>query len=426
MNIHVVTAGESLFSVALRYGVPLEQLVFDNGIAASAELLTGQSLLIRFPLESYAVRSGDTLRSIARKTGLSLRELLAKNPNLAGEDNLSGGELLTLRLAHEPTHALAVLGYAPPDMPAGLLRSVLPYLTCLATAAHRVTEMGELLAPADEAMLAAAGELGVSGILHLSALDERGRFPDDGTALMLADESLQGKLIGQIGKALYRKGYRGIDVDLGCIYPEDARRYADFIRRLSSIFNPFGIPMTVALAEKTGRNGEESHSGGHDYAALGAAANSVLLMTSERGYRYGPPRPLAPLPQVQALLDDALTQIPAEKIFMELPNFGGDWTLPFVSGLSRVRSLGNAEALRLAQQHTAEIFYDETSSSPYFTYTAADGSAHIVHFEDARSMEAKLALAIRRGLYGVGCRNLMRPSAQNWRLLASLSRIHPA
>ena len=425
MNIHVARAGESLFSVALRYGVPLEQLVFDNGIAASAELLAGQSLLIRFPLESYAVRSGDTLRSIARKTGLSLRELLAKNPGCAGEDNLSGGELLTLHVAHEPTHELAVLGYAPPDMPAGCLRSILPYLTGLATAAHRVTETGELLAPADEPVLAAAEELGVSGILHLSACDERGRFPQDGTALMLADESLQGKLIGQIGKALYRKGYRGIDVDLGCIYPEDARCSADFIRRLSSTFNPFGIPVTVALAAKTGGSGETSHCGRHDDAALGAAANSVLLMTSERGCRHGPPMPLAPLPQVQAALDDALSRIPAEKILMELPDFGCDWTLPFVSGVSSVRGVGSAEALRLAQQHSVEIFFDETSSSPYFTYTAADGSAHIVHFEDARSMAAKLALAIGRGLYGVGCRNLMRSSAQNWRLLASLTRIRP-
>jgi len=283
-----------------------------------------------------------------------------------------------------------------------------------------------LLAPADESLLAMAGELGVSTVLHLSTTDEDGRFQSDRAALVLADESLQSRLVAQIGQALYRKGYRGIDVDFEYVYPEDARRYADFIRRLTSTFNPFGIPVTVALAPKTDDNQPGLLYEGHDYAALGAAANSVLLMTYEWGYTHGPPMPVAPLPQVRAVVDYALTRIPTEKIRMGIPNYGYDWALPFVSGVSRATGIGNAEAVQLARSHGAEIFFDEASSSPFFTYTAADGSAHIVHFEDARSMAAKLTLALERGLYGVGYWDLMRPFPQNWRVLASLSRMLPS
>jgi len=426
MKIHVVTAGESLFSIALQHGVPLEQLVFDNGITTACTLVVGQTLVVRFPLETYTVRSGDTLHTIARKTGLSLRDLLAKNPGLAGEDALTVGQVLTLRFEAEPLGSLAVLGYAYPDIAPALLRSTLPHLTCLAPFTHRVTGEGTLLAPADESMLAMAGELGVSAVLHLSTTDEDGRFQSDRAALVLADESLQSRLIAQIGQALYCKGYRGIDVDFEYVYPEDARRYADFIRRLTSTFNPFGIPVTVALAPKTDDNQPGLLYEGHDYAALGAAANSVLLMTYEWGYTHGPPMPVAPLPQVRAVVDYALTRIPAEKIRMGIPNYGYDWALPFVSGVSRATGIGNAEAVQLARSHGAEIFFDEASSSPFFTYTAADGSAHIVHFEDARSMAAKLTLALERGLYGVGYWDLMRPFPQNWRVLASLSRMLPS
>ena len=426
MQIHVVTAGESLFSIALRYGVPLEQLILDNGINPAVDLVVGQTIVLRFPLETYTVRSGDTLDSIARKTGLSLRVLLANNPALAGADSLTVGQLLTLRFENEPTASLAVVGYAYPPIATGLLRSTLPYLTGLAPFTHRVTAEGGLVAPADEILRTMAGELGLASVLQLSATDEDGRFQSDRAALILADEALQSKLIAQIGQTLYRKGYCAIDVDFEYVYPEDARRYADFIRRLTTIFNPFGIPVTVALAPKTADDQSGLLYEGHDYGALGAAANSVLLMTYEWGYTYGPPRPVAPLPEVQAVVDYALTRIPAEKIRMGIPNYGYDWTLPFVSGVSRATSVGNTEAVSIARQHGAEILFDETSQSPFFTYTADDGNPHIVHFEDARSVEAKLSLAIDRKLYGVNYWNLMRPFPQNWRVLAGLSRIRPS
>ena len=50
----------------------------------------------------------------------------------------------------------------------------------------------------------------------------------------------------------------------------------------------------------------------HNYRALGEIADSVLLMTYEWGYTYGPPMAVAPLPNVRAVLDYAVTEIPAE------------------------------------------------------------------------------------------------------------------
>lgn len=44
-------------------------------------------------------------------------------------------------------------------------------------------------------------------------------------------------------------------------------------------------------------------------------------------------------------------------------------------------------------------------------------------FEDARSIQAKLALVPEYGLDGVGYWNLNRPFPQNWRVLNALYRI---
>ena len=62
------------------------------------------------------------------------------------------------------------------------------------------------------------------------------------------------------------------------------------------------------------------------------------------------------------------------------------------------------------------VQYDETAQSPFFTYRSA-GSEHVVWVEDVRSVQAKLKVASKNGLLGLGYWNLMRPFAQNWSLL---------
>ena len=158
----------------------------------------------------------------------------------------------------------------------------------------------------------------------------------------------------------------------------------------------------------------------HDYAALGAAADYVLLMTYEWGYTYGPPMAVAPLPNVRRVLDYAVTEIPPEKICLGIPNYGYDWPLPYRQGETQAQSLSNQEAVAAAVAYGAAIQYDETAQSPWFRYTAADGAIHEVWFEDARSISEKLRLIRLYGLHGAGYWNLDRPFPQGWTVLNAL------
>lgn len=126
---------------------------------------------------------------------------------------------------------------------------------------------------------------------------------------------------------------------------------------------------------------------------------------------------VAPLPQVRRVLEYGVTEIPAEKIFMGMPNYGYIWTLPHVPGTSRATSIGNQEAVRIAATYGARILYDETAQSPHFSYRNA-GVLHEVWFEDVRSILAKSELLDELALLGFGYWNIMRPFAQNWLLLA--------
>ena len=113
----------------------------------------------------------------------------------------------------------------------------------------------------------------------------------------------------------------------------------------------------------------------------------------------------------------SLTIIPPEKIFLGIPNYGYDWTLPYVKGESRADSISNVEAIQIAALNGAEIQYDQVSQSPWFRYTDDMGRVHEVWFEDVRSIQQKFNLIVEKNLRGAGYWNLMRPFQQNWSLL---------
>ena len=423
MKIHVVQAGESVWSIASDYGVDPDRLAADNEVPPSGALAVGQTLVVRFPRQVHVVRSGETLTSIAAAYGTSVRTLWRKNWPLGGSEQIYPGQVLVISDCSEPLGTAVSHGYAYPHIDSGLLHAQLPYLSTLAPFSYGLTADGRLHAPEDAALLAAARQYGVQPVMSLSSLTEDGEFSTERAALVLTDSAVQDELILEVFQVLRAKGYRGLDVDFEYLPASLAQPYAAFLHRLHRLLRSRGLFLWTALAPKTSASQTGILYEGHDYAAIGAAVDGALLMTYEWGYAQGPPMAVAPLPSVRAVLDYAVTAIPPEKLLLGIPNYGYDWPLPFVSGTTRARSLSNQQAIALAVEQGAEIFYDETAQSPYFHYTDNAGTAHAVWFEDARSLDAKLRLIQEYGLMGAGFWNLMRPFSQTWLVLDSLYQI---
>lgn len=426
MVIHVVQRGENLYSIANQYGIPFSQIQNDNQLPDSSRLVIGQTLVIRFPLQVHTVQFGQTLQSIAQQYGLSIRQLQRNNPILSGGTTIYPGQTLVIKYRQQPESTLSVNGYAYPFIDRSLLQSTLPFLTYLTPFTYGITDEGDLVTLNDEELITAANTSDVSPLMHLSTLTEEGGFSNELASLVLNNSEIQNRLINNIVTTIRQKGYRGLDVDFEFVFARDAGPYAAFIRNLTQTLNPLGYPVIVALAPKTSATQQGLLYEGHDYAALGAAANEVLLMTYEWGYAYSPPMAVAPLPSVRSVVEYALTEIPPEKIWLGIPNYGYDWPLPFVQGQTRATSISNRYAVQLALRYNAEIQYDELAQTPWFQYQDEQGTSHEVWFEDARSIRAKLALIPEYGLRGAGYWNLMRPFPQNWIVLTSLYNIRDA
>ena len=421
MFIHVVRPGETLYSVAAQYDLEPALLAGPNGLGVDAQLVVGETLVVREPRVVHTVVSGDTVWSVARRYGTDARTLYRNNFSLGGQSILQPGQLLVVEYGDEARlGSIGVNAYAYPYIDAALLDAALPYLTYLTPFTYGIDAAGGLLPLNDAALLGAAARYRVAPLMHLSTLTEAGNFSNERSSLLLRSPDLQEKLIRDVVETMQQKNFYGLDVDFEFVFPNERELYADFVRKLRERLNPMGWPVVVALAPKTRADQPGLLYEAHDYALLGEAANAVLLMTYEWGYTYGPPMAVAPLPQVRAVLDYAVRVIEPRKIFLGVPLYGYDWPLPYVRGTTRAESLSPQHAVELALRYRAEILYDEQAQSPYFYYTSRTGQQHTVWFEDARSMDAKLRLIAEYGLQGAGYWNLMRAMPQNWSLLNAL------
>ncbi len=418
MLIHVVQRGDTLTSIARQYGVSVARLLSDNGLALNSRLAVGQALIVTFPLQIYRVQPGDSLFSISRRFGISEIELIQNNPTIAISGNIFPGQELTISFEGEKRRSLSVMGYAYPYIRRNVLLRALPYLTYLAIFSYGFDDEGGLIGVNDTELIRLAYEFRVVPVMVLTTIDESGNFSGEKAKRLLGDRAYQEIVLNNIIEVMREKGYQALDVDFEYVPYDYGEAYLDFLENAREKLSQNGFTLSVALAPKTYANQPGLLYEAHNYPAIGAIANRVLLMTYEWGYTYGPPLAVAPLPQVEDVIRYAVSEIPRNKIYMGIPNYGYDWTLPYEQGTSRAQALGNQTAVERAAQQNAEIIFDRESQTPYFYYTE-NGRSHVVWFEDVRSIDAKLRLADRYNLTGIGYWSIMFPFAQNWALLAT-------
>src|SRR5699024_1927820 len=81
-NIYIVRSGDTLYSIANKYGMTVDELKALNNLTYNT-LSIGQKLVVNegnaATLDTYTVKAGDTLYSIASKYGLTVNELKQLN-----------------------------------------------------------------------------------------------------------------------------------------------------------------------------------------------------------------------------------------------------------------------------------------------------------------------------------------------------------
>jgi LysM repeat protein len=143
---YVVQPGETLFRIALRYGLTVDALAAANHIADPTHIVAGQVLIIpdanaanpaapaapanpppAAPANAvppanaapvyYTVQAGDTLNSIARKFGLNMQDIANAN-GMSDPNHLHVGQQILIPGAKAPGSSATVPSVPAPDQPA--------------------------------------------------------------------------------------------------------------------------------------------------------------------------------------------------------------------------------------------------------------------------------------------------------------------
>ena len=376
-------------------------------------------------MEIYVVKSGDTVDSIAERYGIAVSSVIYDN-QLRYPYPLALGQalLISAGASAEPSYPAWVNGYAYPFIQQEVLSQTLPYLSSLSVFSYVFTTDGDLVSPVqdDTFMINAALMTGVRPVLTLTPLGPDGNFNNFLITSVVNDQEAKENLLTNLLAVVQEKNFRGVDIDFEYIRPEDRIPFADFVADVRNLLSPYGYHVSVALAPKTSDTQAGLLYEGKDYRLLGEAADSVLLMTYEWGYTYGPPMAVAPVNKVRQVVEYAVTRIPSAKIDLGIPNYGYDWTLPFIQGTSRATTVSNQGAVQIAIEAGVPIEFDEVAMSPFFRYEK-NGQQHEVWFEDVRSYREKFSLLPAYGLRGMGYWQIMRFFRPNWLLLEDTFQI---
>ncbi len=422
MRIHVVRPGESVYSISRLYDVPSQRIISDNELTDPEQLVPGQTLVILEGTRQYTVRPGDSIFRIARRYDVSIADILEANPDITNPASLEVGQVLNIPPREINFGEILVNGYAFPDIDREVLRKTLPSLSFLSIFSYEVRPDGSLSTIDDEPLIQAARAARVAPFMVITNIEQGGSFSSDLASQILNNEQVQDTLIDNVLRIMRQKNYYGLDIDFEYLYPQDRENYNDFLRKVAARIRPQGFSLTTALAPKVSGNQMGLLYEAHDYPVHGALTDHVILMTYEWGYTYSPPRAVAPLNEVRRVLNYAITVIPRRKILMGIPNYGYNWTLPFMEGTA-ASSISNTGAVDLARQVGAFIQFDALAQAPWFRYYDNTGRQHEVWFSDARSMFASLALVNEFRLGGISLWTIGRYSPQYYLVLNAVYNI---
>jgi len=409
MTTYVVQRGDTLWQIAQKYGVSVQSLAEANRLTNASVIYIGQ--VLKIPVQVYTIQSGDTLWKIAQRFGTTVASIMQMN-GITNPNNLIVGQVITVPEITKPVIDVNAYITGTDQDAINEVRSIGEHLTYLSPFTHAVKEDGSLTVMKEEQLIAAAWQEHAAPLLCLTNFSGN-KFSSDLAASILRNPDLQETLITNIINTMRSKGYLGLNIDFEYVYPEDRENYNAFLRRVVARLRPLGLLVSTALAPKITADQKGLLYEAHDYKAQGEIVDFIVLMTYEWGWAGGRPWAIAPINEVEKVLDYAVTVIPREKIVMGMPLYGRDWKIPWVQG-TFAKTVSPQAAIRLAAKYGAAIQYNETYQSPFFRYTDENGQQHEVWFEDARSVQAKFDTVKQYGLRGVSYWVLGNPFPQVW------------
>ena len=346
-------------------------------------------------MKIYVVKKSDTLPEIAQQQRVSLASLIAENALSC--QRLSPGQCLIIPDDSSKSRgSMELCAFYSQNPGQDCLSYSLPGYTYTAPWAHSLSQTGQLLPPAAYLHGDTSRQWGCAPLLCLANLNPGGGFSPSLAHRLFTEPDVKACLFSELMQKLEAGQFYGLHLSFNYLFPFDMDNYSAFSHELAEILHHAGFFLSVEIAPKD----SPALSAAQDYSALAQAADRLSLMFCRWAHPFSPPQAMAATQTLRSALDEAVSVIAPQKLWLGLSGNGYDWPLPWRQG-NRARPISNHRAVELAAAVGAEIKRDKSSNSPYFLYRDAEQKRRAVFYEDLISLKDKLSLMAEFGLCGI-------------------------
>ena len=354
----------------------------------------------------YTVRYGDSLSSIAQAHHISPAALSTVN-QLDPHIKPVVGQSLIIPDENKPAHSAVIHGCVMPNSGDAVLPGAAPYLSYISVYSCRIQSDGSIIPPKDCSLTSRAHSLGISPLLNITNQRQGGEYSGSLLHDFIHSDEAKAAFMEMLLQYLYHRDYRGISFEFDCIYPDDIQACSDFFHRTDEILRNHQLKLFVSTSDITGL-----------FPHICDCADCIIILPNLRHHAALSPTPICPIDGTKQALEQAAAVCKTEKLILGLPHCGFNWTLPYRGTMARTVYL--SEIPSLAYNHYADIRYDDTVQTPYFSYYDSAGTEHIVWFHDPRSISARVKLAEEYHLGGISLGNIAPPYRPGWITVADM------
>jgi spore germination protein YaaH len=222
--------------------------------------------------------------------------------------------------------------------------------------------------------------------------------------LVMGDPSTRRAHIARLLEYALADGAQGLNLDYEDLYDVDRASFGAFVEEICARFHAKGLKVGIALSTTNDQLLQ-------DCARLGRACDSVQVLCMGYHGATGGPGPLSPPDWAKAVMAQALSQVPAEKLEFGLPGQGYLWG---PAGSAQSVTWQGWDALR--QAHPPE------RRDPATAELTLNFDGYEVWFNDSISLTAKLYQIRDLGLDQASLWTLGGEDPRLWALLETLPK----
>lgn len=408
MIIHIVTSGDTVYSLSKQYSVPESRIITDNFLDTTKKLTVGQTLIISHPCKTCSVRGGDTLASIAERNNISVMSLLQNNPQILS-GNITPSQTLNIKYDRENEKSIIVAAYTG-NASSSEVEKKLPYISMLHIQNAAFIDGSEIKIQKNaEPLISLAKQYRAMPIISFNCADEYGRRKADCLNSVLESPTATEAFIQSALNAVKNSGAHGIEMQLCCNDAPSRYKLYDLVLALGGILKENGYVLIIPFIPDI--TSDESAAQFNDTSDI-IPLWSYIWDDEHTGY------PAAPIGKVREALSLPALKPHLSKVLLGIATFGTEY-----SGTAagyRKNTVDAEEGLRIAQNHLVSPEFSEEYGVPFVIRSGRTRQGDLqktVYYEDARSYSDKLDLVEKFDLPGVNIMSLDYSAPVLWQLL---------